>query len=114
MTASAPPAPPKYVPLSLTDGDIIVMRDIASQYYLEVGTPSGDHAQLTPGDLGTLQPTLFIRVQKTPIAGFWILKSVRSGQFLKMEQLKLTWTSVSPTDSQMVVDRSPYYFSYIQ
>jgi hypothetical protein len=108
--------------LYLANNDLLIFRDVASQYYLEVGQ-NGDStsatARLISGNLSMLQSSLYFQVHTTPITGFWTITSVATGKFFKVDtsvtgnQNKLSWTDTNPS-SDFVVDKSPYYFSFTQ
>lgn len=108
--------------LYLANNDLLIFRDVASQYYLEVGQ-SGEStsatARLISGNLSMLQSSLYFQVHTTPITGFWTITSVATGKFLKVDtsitgnQNKLSWTDTNPSND-FVVDKSPYYFSFTQ
>src|SRR5579871_2722630 len=62
--------------LKLANNDLLILRDVASQYYLQAGQdsdPMNATAKLISGNLGVLQPSLFFQVHTTPIAGFWTI-----------------------------------------
>jgi hypothetical protein len=108
--------------LTLSGGDLVILRDISSQFYLQAGQdtdPTAAVAKLVSGNLTALQPSVYFQVHSTPINGFWTITTVANAQYLKVDtsatgnQNKLTWVSTNPSN-ELVVDKSPYYFSFTQ
>lgn len=104
----------------LSNHDVIVLRDVQTQYYLDAGQSDAvAFAKLSPANVATLQPSLYFQVVETPVSGFWMIRCVASGQYWKVEgadtgnRNKLSWTDVAPT-SDTVLDKTPYYFSFVQ
>jgi hypothetical protein len=106
---------------TLAHGDSIVLRDQASSHYLQAGHDIDGPttvARLVEGNLIGLQPTVYFRVLETRIKGFWMIKTA-TGKFLKvgshvdMNHNRLIAVDMDPA-SDLVVDKSPYYFSFIQ
>lgn len=96
------------------------MRDIASSFYLQGGEnidPNGSFLKLVASDISTMQPSLYFRVHSTPFNGYWSIETA-THQYLKVNtapgpQLDMVrWTAVGPA-SDTVVDKSPYYFSFV-
>lgn len=109
--------------LQLSNNDLIVLRDVASQYYLQAGQDSDPMtavAKLISGNIGgLLQPSLYFQVHSTPIQGFWTITTIATGKFLKVDTSstgnhnKLSWVDTNPS-SDFVMDKSPFYFSFTQ
>jgi hypothetical protein len=109
--------------LQLSNNDLIVLRDVASQYYLQAGQDSDPMtavAKLISGNIGgLLQPSLYFQVHTTPIQGFWTITTIATGKFLKVDTSstgnhnKLSWVDTNPS-SDFVMDKSPFYFSFTQ
>lgn len=108
--------------LTLTNNDLLILRDVASQYYLQAGQDSdamNSVAKLISGNLGMLQPSLFFQVHSTPITGFWMITTVATGKWLKVDtsasgnQNKLTWVDTNP-NADFVIDKTPFFFSFTQ
>lgn len=109
--------------LQLSNNDLVILRDVASQYYLQAGQDSDPMtavAKLISGNIGgLLQPSLYFQVHSTPIQGFWTITTVATNKFLKVDtsatgnQSKLTWVDTNPS-SDFVMDKSPFYFSFTQ
>ena len=108
--------------LTLSNNDLLIFRDVASQYYLQAGHDSdamNSVAKLISGNLGMLQPSLFFQVHSTPITGFWMITTVATGKWLKVDtsasgnQNKLTWVDTNPS-ADFVIDKTPFFFSFTQ
>jgi hypothetical protein len=108
----------------LTDKAWFVLRDVASQLYLQAGhevEPLQAVATLVPGAIGgELQPAVYFQAHQTPLTGFWMITSataVTRRKYLKVDtsassnQNRLTWVDTSP-NSEFVLDKTPYYFAF--
>lgn len=108
--------------LTLSNNDLLILRDVASQYYLQAGHDSdalNSVSKLISGNLGMLQPSVYFQVHETPLTGFWTITTVATGKWLKVDtsasknQYKLSWVDTNPS-VDFVIDKSPYYFSFSQ